>query len=905
MAVVAALAGPTSPTSDFAAFWRAGRWLTGGRGGDLYPSSSFGALRPVVRDGLFKGFLNPPHTAVLFAPLAHLGLRAAALAFALFNAMLVIGLAGLAWRYFRSLGVARLPRATAVLLIVACPAVATAVVNGTMSLLILAAVLVLIRLDRDGDAWSTGIPLAVMAWKPQFAVLPLVYLVARRHYRAVTTAAAMTLVSIAASLPFTGVGPWRSYVPFLDRYAATLDIWDARKTDQHWLPSQMLNVRGLLVRALGFDSVSAINTISALTIVAAVVLVFALGRRVMRSSGTRSLDAWGAVVALTVVTSQHTNVSDGVVLLVPAVLLSIHGRRRRADLPLADVPTGVMRPRVLLWWVACLDLAMIFGNPSGRTPLLPWSALAAVALATVASVRAFGTSGTGARAPARSVRPARRAERSPLKQAQVGVDGGGVIAATPVRPDATRRGTGSGQMVFLDSFLLATLAIAMTVMPYVIVGRGPDAWQMSASLSFADLIALVMAAIGMPAFVCRLRGREADRLIWAGLAVFAVLVVTTAAHLSPRGVVLTTRFLVGVMLADLIARTDARRRDALVRWLGIAVLFQCAVAVAQRVTRHAVGLAFLGEPLYPFRGGYPVPAGTMRDAYPLAAFGLFVAALHAIALAQGWRRGRFSGGVVVAGGVIAGLTGSRAAILTAVLIVGALVLSCGRKGMLAAGLLVGGLALSMVPSHELWTGRVATGSGASGGADVSNGRSALNGQALEIIRRHPLLGVGPGNYSRAVRAVPGLEARSAPFGVLPVHDMPLLAGAESGALIVFPLAFVMVLVGVRGMRRRGRWLPLLLAIVPYLLLDLVYWFYPEGVFLVAIAIGFTITGSLAAQVAATTDELEWSRSVGRGGVVCESSEPMPAGFSSEARASQTGEPIELRGEAPRQFEPTS
>lgn len=874
-------------------------------------------MREVVRDGLFKGFLNPPHTAVLFAPLAYLGLRPAALAFALFNAVLVIGLAGLAWRYFRSLGLARLPRATAVLLIVACPAVATAVVNGTMSLLILAAVLVLIRLDRDGDAWSTGIPLAVIAWKPQFAVLPFAYLVARRHYRAIVAAAAMTLVSIAASLPFTGVGPWRSYVPFLDRYAATLDIWDLRNTDQRWLPSQMLNVRGLLVRALGFDSVSAINTISALTIVAAVVLVFAFGRRVMRSSGTGSLDAWGAVVALSVVTSQHTNVSDGVLLLIPAVLLSIQGRRLRADLPAADAPAAdapaaAIRAWVLLWSVAVLDLAMILGNPSGRTPLLPWSALAAVALATVAGVRAFDTSGTGSHSPARSVRTAPDGERSQFKPAQVGADSRRMIAAAPLRPgDATRPGKGRGQMVFLDSFLLATLAIAMTVMPYVIVGRGPDAWQMSASLSFADLIALLMAIIGIPTFVSRLRSRKADRLIWGGLAVFAVLVVTTAAHLSPRGVVLTMRFLVCVMLADMIARTDSRRRAVLVRWLGIAVLFQCVVAVAQRVTRHAVGLAFLGEPLYPFRGGYPVPAGTMRDAYPLAAFGLFVAALHATALAQGWRRGRFSGAVVVAGGVIAGLTGSRAAILTAVLIVGALVVSCGRRGMLAAGLLVGGLALSMVPSHELWTGRVATGSGSAAGADVSNGRSALNGQALEIIRRNPLLGVGPGNYSRAVRAVPGLEAKSAPFGVLPVHDMPLLAGAESGALIVFPLAFVMVLLGVRGMRRRGRWLPLLLAIVPYLLLDLVYWFYPEGVFLVAIAIGFTISGSLAAPVAATTDGMEWSRSVGSvgsvggGGVVPGPSESMPAGCAGEVCASQSGELIEMAGEEPRQFEPTS
>jgi hypothetical protein len=146
---------------------------------------------------------------------------------------------------------------------------------------------------------------------------------------------------------------------------------------------------------------------------------------------------------------------------------------------------------------------------------------------------------------------------------------------------------------------------------------------------------------------------------------------------------------------------------------------------------------------------------------------------------------------------------------------------------------------------------VAATSASDSAADASNGRSGLTGQALAIIRQHPLVGVGPGNYSRALSQRPDLLPRTADYGVLPVHDMPLLAVAESGVLIVAPLAAVASLLLIGGLCRRGRWSPLLLAVVPYLLLDLVFWFYPEGLFLVAIAIGFVITGSMERVVPAT------------------------------------------------------
>ena len=215
IAVGVALVGPTAPGSDFAAFWRAGQWLTQGRTGSLYPLASFGGLPPAGSDGVFKGFLNPPHTVALFAPFAALSLRSAFLDFAGLNVVVLVGLAVTGGRALGRAGFASITKTTAILLMIGCPAVAISIVNGTMSLLILAAMIALIVADRDGDAWSTGIPLAIVAWKPQYAVLPGVYLLARRHVRAVAGGAVLTVASMAAALPLTGTSPWQDYAPLL------------------------------------------------------------------------------------------------------------------------------------------------------------------------------------------------------------------------------------------------------------------------------------------------------------------------------------------------------------------------------------------------------------------------------------------------------------------------------------------------------------------------------------------------------------------------------------------------------------------------------------------------------------------------------------------------------------------
>ena len=431
--------------------------------------------------------------------------------------------------------------------------------------------------------------------------------------------------------------------------------------------------------------------------------------------------------------------------------------------------------------------------------------------------------------------------------------------------------------------LLAFLGFAMTILPYAIVSSDPGVWQFGATLAFIDFVAFGLAIVGVRRFFERIRSRQLHSVEWAGLGLLAVLTVTLALHPSLRGIVLVVRLGCCLTIADLIGTTESRNRVLLIKGLGAASAAQCLIAVAQRITGSALGLGALGETAIPFRPGYPVPTGTMRDAYPLAAFGLFVAALTAVALTSGWIWGRFAWVVLGSGGVLAGLSGSRTALLTVAAIFGACCItraaprnyrglestgegvvepgqwclttttkvsltSSTRRTLGVGAVVVLAFGICAAFSSPLWLRRTTNISTSGGGVvvasnDVTNGRSALTEQALGLFRNHPFVGVGPGNYSTALRATPELARKSPENQIQPVHNMVLMALTESGLLVVPALLAVFVTLGRLVVRTRRSSLPLFAAIVPFLMLDLVFWFYPEGLVMVAIAIGFAISSA--------------------------------------------------------------
>ena len=402
--------------------------------------------------------------------------------------------------------------------------------------------------------------------------------------------------------------------------------------------------------------------------------------------------------------------------------------------------------------------------------------------------------------------------------------------------------------------LLVVLGFAMTIVPYAVVSTEPGVWQFGATLAFVDFVALVIAVLAAPRLAHRIHHRLLHPIEWAGLSLLFMLVITFGLHPSMRGVVLVVRFACCLATSDLIATTTRHHRMLLLKTLAAASGIQSVIAVSQRITGSAIGLGVFGETSVPFRTGYLVPTGTMRDAYPLAAFGIFVAAIIGIGLSRQWISGWLPWVGIVSGGILAGLSGSRTALLTLTAVCVALGISRSRRGFAAALVLGVGFVGCAGLSSPLWlrrTTNISTSSGGVAANDVTNGRSALTQQAIGLIQLHPIIGVGPGNYSAALRATPELARRSPENRIQPVHNMVLMAVSESGLLIVPALVWVFATIGWMVIRRRRWTLPLFAAIGPFLMLDLVFWFYPEGLLMIAIAIGFAISQR---EIALSTDQ---------------------------------------------------
>jgi Glycosyltransferase family 87 len=386
-AVVAA-AGPANPISDFAAFHRAGTWVADGRPGSLYPLLSFGSS-PGPGD-TFKGFLNPPPVAALFAPLGTLSLRTASLVFLALNVAVLSWLLAICGKWLLRQGLSGRAVACISLLLVASPPVTTSLATGTMSIFMAGVLVGVIARDRHGDQWATGAVLALLSIKPQYAVIPVVFLAARGRWRTVTTCGVVTMALSVMSLPFTGIEPWQQYPEFLGQYAERLDLYGKTiNPSDLWLPRQMLGLRGLFVRILGVNHIAVINVLGTVAVAAGIagaVAVGLAGRKGAREprTGTDLLrwetGLWAPVLVLAVATSQHANIGDGTLVLLAAVVFG--GTHLTSILP---GRTG--GPTVAL--LGALYLAFMVGSPAAHTPTLPWSAIAVVTMfgLTVASLR--------------------------------------------------------------------------------------------------------------------------------------------------------------------------------------------------------------------------------------------------------------------------------------------------------------------------------------------------------------------------------------------------------------------------------------------------------------------------------------------------------------------------------------
>ena len=309
--------------SDFTVFWT-GWWLIlHGRAASLYDASAQEVVQRTLLAGAhFQGglmaFLNPPHAALAGTPFGWLADRAGeGTAFFVWTLGTLALLAqldrGLRQAYGASRGDARW--AITLALLAFYPIFETLRI-GQPSLLLAVAVLGVFRAaeasrPRAGGAWLT-----VLTLKPQLLPAIVGYLVVRRCWRLLVSAAAMTGTAAIATATILGPGVWIAYV----RHVGPLEHFFGGGTVVH-----MLNVRGALSYGAGFLAQPTIDAASfALWAAASAIVTATCWRRSREGADSRAVYAMAVGAAL--LFSPHLFVQDAAIWSVPVVL---HAAARR------------------------------------------------------------------------------------------------------------------------------------------------------------------------------------------------------------------------------------------------------------------------------------------------------------------------------------------------------------------------------------------------------------------------------------------------------------------------------------------------------------------------------------------------------------------------------------------------
>jgi hypothetical protein len=119
---------------------------------------------------------------------------------------------------------------------------------------------------------------------------------------------------------------------------------------------------------------------------------------------------------------------------------------------------------------------------------------------------------------------------------------------------------------------------------------------------------------------------------------------------------------------------------------------------------------------------------------------------------------------------------------------------------------------------------------------MTSSRLMFAGQALRLMAHNPVTGVGPSRYIEGLQR--DADARGGGL-IYPVHNVPLLVGAEAG--IAAGLLSVLLLVIAARRALLGPWnLAVLLAFLPFFLLDHFPLSHGQGVGMTALWLGVAV-----------------------------------------------------------------
>lgn len=331
-------------------------------------------------------------------------------------------------------------------------------------------------------------------------------------------------------------------------------------------------------------------------------------------------------------------------------------------------------------------------------------------------------------------------------------------------------------------------------------------------------------------------GWSASAVMYFVLAAFGVL--SYAFHRSVEGLILVVAL---VLLTGLVVSIAALSIGDAGRLVALPLLatasFQAIVITIQSVTGSAAVLTLLhpGSTLFISTGGLSRPQGTYEHVYEAAGVALLAIGLGlAVLPSQGRLRTLFLVGLGAAASTVA-LTHSRAALLGLILVVviGGIASIRGDKNLrLGIGVVLIAFIIPAMATASGWQTRIDD----SAGTDLdsaSAGRITLARQAIVMAGDYPVIGVGIGRYMEVLEA----EYMPDPDHPFIVHNISLAAAAELGIVAGIVFTAALVWAGVQALAGGGRYQLLYAAPIPFLMLDILLYNRPVGLFLFALWCG--------------------------------------------------------------------
>jgi O-antigen ligase len=390
-------------------------------------------------------------------------------------------------------------------------------------------------------------------------------------------------------------------------------------------------------------------------------------------------------------------------------------------------------------------------------------------------------------------------------------------------------------------------ALVVVLMPFpVIVGslmahRG--SYDFQAIIFPSDVAVFALVAV-CAVDICR-GARRLGAVLTTFVVLLLLLTVSFLVHPADRGFLNLVRYAGTLSLAWVIATVRDRTQRALV--LGAVVLTvasQALIALAQLIARSDIGLGRLGEfpdPFYTFSGDVIAPQGTMVHIYLLAGFALLGSTIAVGAWLRAPRSKMWLAAAAICVAPVA-VTYSRAAAVGLALAVVTLAVAAAvtrrREPLAAAGALALTVAVAIAIWPGGWTERVtAPSQGRRSIESSATGRTALMRQARDVILDEPIFGVGTGRYVIALRDR-HVDPRTSGGALKPVHDVPLLAGAEAGIGALVAITALLVLLALRAWKAAAAGIAAFVAFLPYVVLDHFPYSFPQGIVMTGIWIGF-------------------------------------------------------------------